>query len=733
MKSAIDGVRDLGLEESGRYHVEPGAAWLRWTPSAADRMARAEPEMYEEYIRRSCDVTMRGGTTSGVVYPLAVCALAEHYMFRSVGGASAGAIGAATTAAAEYGRYAEPVEPVAEGAVRPGFAGLAGMIRWLVSGTGDARWRLPQLFQPKASLHKMFRLVMALMQGEGTGRGRFLAVLVAMLFAVKPMASVVLVALFLAWVAGPYAVRWLLPPEAWNGTQWIVAVVLAAVALAAAVWVVRIAVARLGGKALFLVTPLVIGFTGVALYRCDLSAWLVAGAILVAVWLLLTAAVLAFFAVIYGKASWPVLANFRKHRFGLVPGAEPYTPTWIDRLAGMPRSTGVPPLASWLADRIDDLAGIDHERALTFGDLWQGPGERRAGVFRPNGERVINLALMTTDLSAGRPHQLPFQDAAGWQFCPECLADLVPDRIVRQMRTSIVDGAMCPAHPAVALYWLPPPADMPVVLAVRMSLPMPALICPVPLYLDGRPHWFSDGGITSNFPIHFFDSLLPRWPTFGLNLESQDRVREPGEIVEPDLPEQDASTPRQPYTDVGPTVVNFFGRILDTFLDWRDTMQAGLPGFRGRIATIPQVRGEGGMNLFMRPEVIATLALRGHAAGTLLKHRFTAQYRDEAEGFTRTDRYRWIRMRLALREYHEVAVQANARTSLYEGRASRYPIPAAMAGWFHGPHRPPMTEPFTAQIDGTFDGLIQLSVTHLAEKFDGTAPVDPVMRLTPPE
>jgi hypothetical protein len=29
---------------------------------------------------------------------------------------------------------------------------------------------------------------------------------------------------------------------------------------------------------------------------------------------------------------------------------------------------------------------------------------------------------------------------------------------------------------------------------------------------------FSDGGITSNFPVHFFDNALPRWPTVSLNL-----------------------------------------------------------------------------------------------------------------------------------------------------------------------------------------------------------------------
>jgi predicted patatin/cPLA2 family phospholipase len=47
---------------------------------------------------------MRGGVTSGIIYPPAILKLAIHYRFRNIGGTSAGAIAAAATAAAEYGR-----------------------------------------------------------------------------------------------------------------------------------------------------------------------------------------------------------------------------------------------------------------------------------------------------------------------------------------------------------------------------------------------------------------------------------------------------------------------------------------------------------------------------------------------------------------------------------------------------------------------------------------------------
>lgn len=51
-----------------------------------------------------CDIVMKGGITSGVVYPLAITGLAEKYKFKNIGGTSAGAIAAVLTAAAEYGK-----------------------------------------------------------------------------------------------------------------------------------------------------------------------------------------------------------------------------------------------------------------------------------------------------------------------------------------------------------------------------------------------------------------------------------------------------------------------------------------------------------------------------------------------------------------------------------------------------------------------------------------------------
>ena len=55
---------------------------------------------HAELDGHDCDLVMKGGITSGIVYPLAACELARQYRFRSIGGSSAGAIGAVMVAAA---------------------------------------------------------------------------------------------------------------------------------------------------------------------------------------------------------------------------------------------------------------------------------------------------------------------------------------------------------------------------------------------------------------------------------------------------------------------------------------------------------------------------------------------------------------------------------------------------------------------------------------------------------
>src|SRR3954467_5325900 len=74
------------------------------SPEQQQEMRALEDVTYPTDVAAEADMVMKGGITSGVVYPLAVCELAKRYRFRNLGGSSAGGIAAAFAAAAEYAR-----------------------------------------------------------------------------------------------------------------------------------------------------------------------------------------------------------------------------------------------------------------------------------------------------------------------------------------------------------------------------------------------------------------------------------------------------------------------------------------------------------------------------------------------------------------------------------------------------------------------------------------------------
>src|ERR1700710_2223023 len=90
-----------------------------------------------------CDLVMKGGITSGVVYPLAVCELAKVYRLRSVGGSSAGAIAAPAAGAAARGR------------ANGGFERLATLPHDLTEIVQGRESRLFTLFQPQQQMRRL--------------------------------------------------------------------------------------------------------------------------------------------------------------------------------------------------------------------------------------------------------------------------------------------------------------------------------------------------------------------------------------------------------------------------------------------------------------------------------------------------------------------------------------------------------------------------------------------------
>lgn len=282
-----------------------------------------------------------------------------------------------------------------------------------------------------------------------------------------------------------------------------------------------------------------------------------------------------------------------------------------------------PALTDWLDRQLEAMAGrLDPdgelpERPLTFGDL---------------AERGIALRAIASDLSGKVPVILPFQDRT-WMFREEDLRRVFPVRVVDWLRR-----AGEPYEDDPSFLQLPEAGDLPVLFAVRASLAFPVLLAAIPLYrrdfslrLDPeamrtpRRCWLSDGGISSNFPIHLFDDLLPTRPTFGIALDRFDPARHHKDPTVPEgrvwLPDQAAEGTQKPIDAItGP--LGFLGAILNTARNWQDTLQSVLPGYRERIVHVALTDDEGGLNLEMESETIAALVDYGERAGKLLTGSF---------------------------------------------------------------------------------------------------------------
>src|SRR5262249_56245955 len=93
---------------------------------------------------------------------------------------------------------------------------------------------------------------------------------------------------------------------------------------------------------------------------------------------------------------------------------------------------------------------------------------------------------------------------------------------------------------------------------------------------------FSDGGLTSNFPVHVFDALLPNRPTFGISLESYD-ARAPHRRVQlPMAPGSGILLDSEEITSLS----GFLLGLINAAKDWQDRMQSFLQSYRVRNANI---------------------------------------------------------------------------------------------------------------------------------------------------
>jgi hypothetical protein len=311
----------------------------------------------------------------------------------------------------------------------------------------------------------------------------------------------------------------------------------------------------------------------------------------------------------------------------------------------MEPSGGDPVLTGWLHEKIQSIAGLGStDPPLTFAMLWHGDKNAPNGLAQTPEQPAINLEMITTNVTLGRPYRWPTHTGL-FYFNQAELRDFFPERVVDWMRARARkpnpnDAEQVRRHEARAargLFPLPHAGDLPVIAATRMSLAFPVLLSAVPLYAvdyrnpqfdePGVPKlercWFSDGGLSSNFPISLFDAPLPRWPTFAINLQGLPPGQEPSKNQAENvyMPRTNAAG-RQPVWTRFTGLPGFLGAIINTMQNWRDSTMMPLPGYRDRIVTILMGKKEGGLNLDMPPDVLQSLRERGAIAGAMIAARF---------------------------------------------------------------------------------------------------------------
>jgi predicted acylesterase/phospholipase RssA len=549
---------------------------------------------------------MRGGVTSGIVYPPALCRLASKYVVKNIGGTSVGALAAAATAAAEWRRRTD-ANPQTAGR---GYVELAKLAEFL--------------------------------KGDGTLRALFAAD--------RPARALLDIALNLTG----------------NGAMWSKAARTIGAAVRVFWWLaVVVFVVSIGAFAV-VARP---------------NAWeagiacIIAGLVLGAPATLI--ALLAWYLIRFGNVMRSNDFGWC-HGFGASAAEFQSLVTSGADVAALPKEQ-VPPLTDWLDAFIAQVAGRDRKVPLTFGDLWSAPEPQWHVADRfPHDERGIDFRMITTCLTLGRPLELPFPPNEHISEFPEPATDrdgdgllrpplyfeenelgrYFPEHIIRHLKTH---GALSAKDPRY--FRMPAAEKMPLIVAARLSMSFPVLFCALPLHaLDENgtmwPIWFSDGGLSSNFPIHLFDAPLPRWPTFAINLVGGDPSRkkairntnrDDGRVfLESDSPHTGTITPWTTLGEPGDGApLSFGGAIIETMRNWQDNTLGTLPANRNRTVAIRLSADEGGLNLTMGRDKIEALMQRGDKAGNLLTQHFSPAPDAPAWQEHRWTRYRAVMSALA--------------------------------------------------------------------------------------
>ncbi len=528
--------------------------------------------------QQECDLVLKGGITSGVVYPLAICQLARDYKIRRVGGVSAGAIAAIATVAAEYGRRAKKGKHFAE---------LAALPDELTATDSSKKSLLSRLFQAQPSLKYIFQILLGFIDLTSQAKNPL---------TYEPRSPLKTGLAYLRFA------RVILIQGLQNS------MVLVTMLLAILVFVAFAADMsdQLWQSSLFGIPNwlrLVLGF-GLVMISLVITG-------------LIFSALDAWRQLSRAETGYGICTGLRQGQ-----ATTPALSEWMHQLV-LRLSGGLQNDAAWLPVHIDH-----NQRPMVFGDLWQS-----AESPKSTHPTAILLHTMTTCLTLGRPFVIPFENTQ-FYFMPSDLQTVLPADVVTWMEQA--SRAWFTAHPDAlplelstktgSVLRLPPAHLLPLVFAARLSLSFPVLLTAVRLWaLDENNQaialWFSDGGIGSNFPVHLYDSPIPLRPTFAINLRAF-----PETVLKPKPNQADnvflINSSGQLFPVGITSLGGFFGRVFDTMMNWSDNSVMALDGFRDRIVHVQMLGEEGGANLNMPKAVIERLSERGFYATEHLLNTF---------------------------------------------------------------------------------------------------------------
>jgi len=201
------------------------------------------------------------------------------------------------------------------------------------------------------------------------------------------------------------------------------------------------------------------------------------------------------------------------------------------------------------------------------------------------------------------------------------------------------------------------PTDrLPIVVAARLAMSFPLLISAVPLWaIDYEAPmasrglsrcWMSDGGLCSNFPIHLFDSFVPRWPTFGISLQKRGKYHPNRLFWLPNKHYQGGGDTWDRFAESKGTLGPLTGFLVSLWLAawrWNDMTMMRIPGVRDRVVRIFLEEDEGGVNIKMPKKGIQDLTTKyGKPAAAAFIKKFAV---DESPGWPE---HSWVRFNVLL-------------------------------------------------------------------------------------